>query len=106
MELTVVTSDPDSAQTGTSKPVDVDTKIRRAAAVDLALIIAFFVACYASMPVLDPILGNGRGLAMVFAIAAYQFSHPSPSTPLRSEKIVHACTELEMICRAGGIPWR
>lgn len=69
-----MTNDPDSTQTGTSKPVDVDTKIRRAAAVDLALIIAFFVACYASMPVLAPILRNGRGLAMVFAIAAYQFS--------------------------------
>ncbi len=69
-----MTNDPDAVQTGTSKPVDVDAKVRRAAAVDLAAVIIFFLACYASIRVLDPILRNGRGLAMVLAIAAYQFS--------------------------------
>jgi hypothetical protein len=46
---------------------------RRAAVTDLAIAIAFFVVCYASEPVLDPILRRGRGFPMVFALAAYQF---------------------------------
>jgi len=47
---------------------------RRGAALDLAILIAFFLACDLSEPVLDPILRKGRGLAMVFALAAYQFT--------------------------------
>jgi hypothetical protein len=54
-------------------PAETASKIRRASAVDLAIVIAFFLALYTSLPVLDPILRNGRGLAMVFAIAGYQF---------------------------------
>jgi len=46
---------------------------RRAAVIDLAIAIAFFAVCYASEPVLDPFLRHGRGLAMVFALATYQF---------------------------------
>src|SRR5208337_303453 len=46
---------------------------RRGAAVDLAIAIGFFFVCYLSEPRLDPILRHGRGLAMAFATAAYQF---------------------------------
>src|ERR1039457_3472836 len=46
---------------------------RRAAAIDLAIAIAFFVVCYAANPVLDPLLRHGRGLVMVLAAATYQF---------------------------------
>jgi hypothetical protein len=47
---------------------------RRTAALDLGILISFFLACYVSEPILDPILRNGRGLGMVFATAAYQFT--------------------------------
>src|ERR1039457_7111170 len=43
------------------------------AAIDLTIAIAFFVVCYASEPVLDPLLRHGHGLVMVFAAATYQF---------------------------------
>ena len=46
---------------------------RRTALIDLAIAIAFFAVCYAANPVLDPLLRHGRGLAMVFAAATYQF---------------------------------
>ena len=46
---------------------------RRTAMIDLAIAIAFFVVCYASEPVLDPLLRHGHGLVMVFAAATYQF---------------------------------
>ena len=46
---------------------------RRTAVTDLAIAIAFFVVCYAGEPVLDPLLRHGRGLAMVVALATYQF---------------------------------
>jgi hypothetical protein len=47
---------------------------RRAAAIDLAVVIAFFLACSAVEPVLDPRLRQGRGLAGVLVLAAYQFA--------------------------------
>ncbi|MFI5174854.1 MAG: hypothetical protein ACHQKY_08360 [Terriglobia bacterium] len=47
---------------------------RRSAAIDLAVAVAFFLAASACWPVLDPILRNGRGLGMVFALATYQFT--------------------------------
>jgi hypothetical protein len=56
------------------KPADAVFITRRTAAVDLAIVITFFLACYASISFLDPILRHGRGLAMVFATAAYQFT--------------------------------
>jgi hypothetical protein len=46
---------------------------RRTAVIDLAIAIGFFVVCYASEPLLDPLLRHGRGLVMVFALATYQF---------------------------------
>src|ERR1039458_3421424 len=46
---------------------------RRAAVIDLAIAIAFFVVCYVSEPVLDPLLRRGHGLVMGFALATYQF---------------------------------
>ena len=47
---------------------------RRAAAIDLLIAIAFFVACYVSEPALDPLLRRGHGLAGAVALAAYQFT--------------------------------
>ncbi|MGB7622156.1 MAG: hypothetical protein WBN92_07375 [Terriglobia bacterium] len=47
---------------------------RRAAAIDLSVAIAFFLACSAALPVLDPLLRRGRGLAGVLALAGYQFA--------------------------------
>ena len=41
--------------------------------IDLAIAIAFFGVCYAVQPVLDPLLRHGHGLAIVFALATYQF---------------------------------
>ncbi|MBZ5552295.1 MAG: hypothetical protein LAO21_06210 [Acidobacteriia bacterium] len=46
----------------------------RRAAVDLSVVIAFFLVCSAALPVLDPILRRGRGLAGVLALAGYQFA--------------------------------
>lgn len=46
---------------------------RRKAGIDLAIAIAFFAVCYATEPVLDPLLRQGHGLVMVFAVASYQF---------------------------------
>ena len=47
---------------------------RHAAAIDLSIAIAFFLACSAVEPVLDPRLRQGRGLAGVLTLAAYQFA--------------------------------
>lgn len=47
---------------------------RRAAASDLVITIAVFLACNATIPWLNPILRHGRGLSMAFAAAAYQFT--------------------------------
>ncbi len=47
---------------------------RRAAAIDLATVVVFFFVCYLSVPVMDPLLRRGTGLAMAFALAAYQFT--------------------------------
>lgn len=47
---------------------------RRAAAIDLAVVIAFFLACSAAEPMLDPLLRRGRGLAGVLALGGYQFA--------------------------------
>jgi len=47
---------------------------RRAAAIDLAIVIALFVVCYASEPALDPLLRRGHGLVGVSALATYQFT--------------------------------
>ena len=47
---------------------------RRAAAADLGLVIAFFLACSVAEPVLDARLRQGRGLAGVLALAGYQFA--------------------------------
>ncbi|MBZ5534729.1 MAG: hypothetical protein LAO31_02145 [Acidobacteriia bacterium] len=46
---------------------------RRRAAIDLIVVIAFFLVCSAALPGLDPLLRQGRGLAGVFALAGYQF---------------------------------
>jgi hypothetical protein len=47
---------------------------RRRAAVDLSIVVAFFLACSAALPVLDPWLRRGKGLAGVLALAGYQFA--------------------------------
>jgi hypothetical protein len=47
---------------------------RRAAAIDLSVAIAFFLACSAAQPVLDSLLRQGRGLDGVLALAGYQFA--------------------------------
>lgn len=52
----------------------IDSHLRRRAALDLGIVIAFFLAVYGSLPFLDPILRKGSGLAMAFATAAYQFT--------------------------------
>jgi hypothetical protein len=49
------------------------TGTRRAAAMDLLVIIGFFFLCYSSLPFMDPLLRRGHGLLTVFALAAYQF---------------------------------
>lgn len=46
---------------------------RRAAAVDLFIIVGFFMLCFSSLPFLDPLLRRGHGLLNVLALAAYQF---------------------------------
>jgi hypothetical protein len=57
-----------------SRVADTVTPVnRRTAVIDLAIAIGFFVVCFASEPLLDPLLRHGRGLVMVFALAAYQF---------------------------------
>ncbi len=63
-----------AAQPAEPWPAETVTKTRRTAAADLVIVIAFFLALYATMPFLDPILRKGHGLAMVFAIASYQFA--------------------------------
>src|SRR5260370_11873741 len=63
-----------AAQAAEPWPAETVTKTRRTAAADLVIVIAFFLALHATMPFLDPILRNGHGLAMVFAIASYQFA--------------------------------
>jgi len=47
---------------------------RRSAASDLFITVAFFLACDASIPLLNPVLRHGHGLGMAFAAAAYQFT--------------------------------
>jgi hypothetical protein len=47
---------------------------RRRATLDLAIVLAVFVACYISEPGLDPMLRRGHGLISVLALAAYQFT--------------------------------
>ncbi|HEY4989623.1 MAG TPA: hypothetical protein VII09_07440, partial [Opitutaceae bacterium] len=47
---------------------------RRAAAIDLSVAVAFFLACSAAQPVLDSLLRQGRGLDGVLALAGYQFA--------------------------------
>ena len=47
---------------------------RYPAALDLGIAVGFFFVCYLSQPLLDPFLRHGRGLAMAFATAAYQFA--------------------------------
>jgi hypothetical protein len=70
----LVTNQSRAAQPAEPPPAETVPQTRLAAAADLVIVIAFFLALYASMPFLDPILRNGRGLAMVFAIAGYQFA--------------------------------
>ncbi len=48
--------------------------VRRAAALDLALALAFFLACSSLEPMLDPILRRGSGLPGVLALAGFQFA--------------------------------
>jgi hypothetical protein len=48
--------------------------VRRAAAIDLAVAIAFLVVCYVSEPALDSLLRRGHGLAGVVVLAANQFT--------------------------------
>jgi hypothetical protein len=47
---------------------------RSTAAIDLSIAIVFFLACASFEPMLDPILRNGHGLAMVLAAALFQFA--------------------------------
>ena len=49
-------------------------RMRSRAAIDLAITIAFFIACFAVEPILDPIFRHGRGLGFVLAMSAYQFT--------------------------------
>jgi hypothetical protein len=51
-----------------------DLPNRRAAAIDLSIVIGFFLACSAAEPALDPLLRQGRGLAGILALASYQFA--------------------------------
>lgn len=45
-----------------SRVADTVTPVnRRTAVIDLAIAIGFFVVCYASEPLLDPLLRHGRG---------------------------------------------
>lgn len=46
----------------------------RTAAIDLAIVVAFFFACNLAEPALDPGLRRGFGLTGVFALAMYQFT--------------------------------
>ena len=46
----------------------------QAAAIDLGIVLALFLACSVIEPVLDPILRRGSGLAGVIALAGYQFA--------------------------------
>ena len=48
-------------------------KLRRSAAVDLAVVIVVFAVGSLSVPFLNPILRHGHGLLMAFAAAAFQF---------------------------------
>ncbi|HSP16040.1 MAG TPA: hypothetical protein VLV78_14945 [Thermoanaerobaculia bacterium] len=52
----------------------VAVSIRRTAAFDLSLVIAFFLGCSAALPALNSLLRQGHGLSGVLALAAYQFS--------------------------------
>jgi hypothetical protein len=49
-------------------------RVSSAAAIDLSVAIAFFLACSAVEPALDPVLRQGRGLSGVLALAGYQFA--------------------------------
>lgn len=53
---------------------DLRAIVRRAAAIDLFIAIAFFLAVNACEPKLDPILRRGQGLPGVLAMAGYQFT--------------------------------
>ncbi len=46
---------------------------RRRAAIDLSVVIVFFLGCAVAEPVLDTLLRQGRGLAGVIVLAGYQF---------------------------------
>jgi hypothetical protein len=48
-------------------------RLRRSAAIDLAIVIVVFAVGYLSVPFLNPILRHGHGLPMAFAAAAFQF---------------------------------
>ena len=69
---------PDVRQPGTPltdhNTVQYELPNRHAAAIDLSVVIVFFLACSAAEPVLDPLLRQGRGLAGVLALAGYQFA--------------------------------
>jgi hypothetical protein len=47
---------------------------RRAAAIDLTIVITCFLACSAAEPALDPLLRQARGLAGILALAGFQFA--------------------------------
>ena len=47
---------------------------RHAAAIDLSVALAFFLACSVGEPALDTLLRQGRGLVGVLALAGYQFA--------------------------------
>lgn len=48
--------------------------VRQTAAIDLGIVVAFFVACSVAEPVLDPILRRGSGLTGMLSLAGYQFA--------------------------------
>lgn len=61
-------------QTAGPQPQESLAEQRRRAILDLAFVLAVFVACYISEPWLDPMLRRGHGLVSVLALAAYQFT--------------------------------
>jgi hypothetical protein len=55
------------------QPVQVIPVSRRTAAIDLTVVLVFFLVCNAAEPALDPILRRGQGLTGVLALGTYQF---------------------------------
>ncbi len=47
---------------------------RNSAAIDLSIVIIFFLLCSLAEPVLDPIFRHGKGLATILTLALYQFA--------------------------------